>query len=607
MSEIIFDTGLSESAFAKTRLSNLLSESGIAAFADKKFGSDMTFSFSEWKFDGVKTIGDGDDAHVHLFGRFGEEEEMLSLAEIFLRAERGGEAERYAAAAASYATVCAIEEAKKENVKIENIGAGGIYVKTAPGFAEKPALLFLPQALFDKACATGGASYAKLQGFWISKALSERRSALSFTQAVIAYRALAKRMPYDKSDESARNTDEYDKNYMKLEHVINGVDKSLAESVDAALELPSRTVEAERKNTRAIHGVHGAAEIKASDETGKKSYGATNTSGTTDGAADRQKEKPFPLQAFYAELGIDDGAIKEVPHPAALPQAEFDAKVAAYYKTKKRSLRARRTFRRNTGTIAACFALAAVIAFFVFSAVRDARRRPSAVGLTSFEVVEAFYEAIHTQNVELVGAMSSGKVSKRYGDIVGSIYVVNKARSAYDPKNGIIAPETWFAFLSEENAEARRDVYGITSFTLDGKESSLEVRVPERSEKKTPVRGEGSAPLDDGAQAAHTAEYYTVHTDGETGDFIVERNRDTVRLTYKKNRWAVTGIEEKEENVSVDTAAFKSDAICALQKYGGDAVLASSALKEKYPWVPDRIVVQRAAERKPGINQLPIN
>ena len=591
MSEIIFDTGLSESAFAKTRLSNLLSESGIAAFADKKFGSDMTFSFSEWKFDGVKTIGDGDDAHVHLFGRFGEEEEMLSLAEIFLRAERGGEAERYAAAAASYATVCAIEEAKKENVKIENIGAGGIYVKTAPGFAEKPALLFLPQALFDKACASGGESYAKLQGYWISKALSERRSALSFTQAVIAYRALAKRMPYDKSDESARSTDEYDKNYMKLEHVINGVDKSLAESVDAALELPARSIEAERKNTHGSHDVHGAADTPHTAE-------ALHT-------ANKQEEKPFPLQAFYAELGIEGGALKDVSHPAALPQAEFAAKVASYYKTKKRSLRARRTFRRNTGTIAACFALAAVIAFFAFSAVRDARHRPSAVGLTSFEVAEAFYEAIHTQNVELVGAMSSGKVSKRYGDIVGSIYVVNKARSAYDPKNGIIAPETWFAFLSEENAEARRDVYGITSFTLDGRESSLEVRVPERSEKRTPVRSEGGAPLDDGAQTVHMAEYYTVRTDGETGEFIIERNCDTVRLTYKKNRWAVTGIEEKEENVSVDTAAFKSDAICALQKYEGDAALASSALKEKYPWVPDRIVVQRAAERKPWTNRIP--
>ncbi|MFC2281271.1 MAG: hypothetical protein ACFNLN_06820, partial [Treponema socranskii subsp. buccale] len=206
MSKIIFDTGLSESTFAKTRLSNLLSESGIAAYADKNFGSDMTFSFSEWKFDGVKTIGDGDGAHVHLFGRFGEDEETLSLAEIFLKAESGGEAERYAAAAASYAAVCVIEEVKKENAKIENIGAGGIYVKTAPGFEKKPALLFLPQALFDKACASGE-SYAKLQGFWISKALSERRSALSFTQAVIAYRALAKRMPYDKSDESARSTD----------------------------------------------------------------------------------------------------------------------------------------------------------------------------------------------------------------------------------------------------------------------------------------------------------------------------------------------------------------------------------------------------------------
>ena len=602
MSEIIFDTGLNESAFAKTRLSSLLSDSGIAAAADKALGSDMSFSFSEWKFDGVKTIGD--DTHVYLCGRFGGDEKVFSLAELFLKAESGGNAERYEAVAASYAAVCAIEQAKKENVKIENIGAGGIYVKSAASFAEKPALLFLPQTLFDKASAGGGIdSYAKLQGFWISKALSERRDALSFTQAVIVYRALTMRMPYVGSDESARLSDEYDKNYMRLEHVINGVDASLARSVDAALELPARSAEAERKGAIGLHdaantrhtadarGLHGTADAAhAYGAAEKNPFGATVVS-------DRSKENPFPLQAFYAELGIEGDTLKEVPHPAALPQAEFDAKVAAYCKSKKRNVKARRTFRRNAGAIAACFALAAVIAFFAFSAVRDAGYRPSAVGLTSFEVVEAFYRAIHTQDVELVGAMSSGKVSKRYGDIVGGIYVVNKARSAYDPKNAIIAPETWFASLSEENVEAKRDVYGITAFTLDGKESALDLRVPERNEKKTPIKDEGNAPLADGAQAAHTAKYYTVHTDGETGDFIVERNCDTVTLTYKKNRWAVTGIEEDEGDIPVDTAAFKSDVTDELQKNGGDPVLAASALKKTYPWVPDPTAVEKEAER----------
>ena len=542
----------------------------------------MTFSFSEWKFDGVKTIGNGEDAHVYLCAHFAEDEEMLPLSDFFLRAEKGGDAERYAAAAASYAAVCAIEEAKAENVKIENIGAAGIYVKNAASFAEKPVLLFLPKALFDKACAAGGGdSYAKMQGFWISKALSNPYDALSFTQAVIAYRALANRLPYCKIDESARYSDAYDKNYTKLEHIINGVDASLAERIDAALELPARRAEEARKN--APHA-YRTAERKVNE--------AADLLHDSNG----QSEKPFPLAAFYGELGISDGTLKEVPRPLALPRAEFEAKVASYYKSKKRNLNVRRTFRRNAGTLSVCFAALTVIAFFALSAVRDARRRPSAVGLTSFEVAEAFYEAIHTQNAELVATVSSGKVSKRYGDIVGGIYVVNKARSAYNPKNGIIAPEAWFASLSEENTEERRDVYGITSFSLDGKKTALAVRVPARSEKRTPISREGNAALGDGAQTAHTAEYYIVRTDGETGNFIVEHNCDTVTLTYKKNKWSITDIEELERAVPVDTAALKSDALAALQKYGGDSVLAADALKEKYPWVPDRLVVQKAAE-----------
>ena len=571
MSDIIFDTGLTESAFAKTRFSNLLSTSGIAAAADSPFGSDMSFSFSEWKFDGVKTIGSGVEAHVHVCGRYGGDGEMFSLAEIFLRAERGGDAERYEAACASYAAVSVIEQAKKENVKIENIGAGGIYVKTAAGFAEKPELLFLPQAIFDASCACrGSGSYAPLQGFWISKALSKPSDALSFTQAAIAYRALTKQVPFAESSESARSSDEYDKNYMRLEHVINGVDTSLAESVDASLELPSQSLQAQREK----------ASVMAD----------------TLHAPDGQNEKPFPFAAFYTELGIGEGALKEVLHPAALPRKAFEAKVASYYKTKKRKVGARRTLRRHAKTIAACFALAAVIAFFVASAVRDAGRRPSAVGLTSSEVAEAFYQAIRTQNVELVGTMSSGKVSKRYGDMVGGIYVVNKTRSAYDPNNGIISPEAWLASLSERNADERRDVYGITSFTLDGRKADLAVDVPERREKRSPVSGEGNLPLDDGAQAAHTADYYTVHTDGETGSFIVEHNRDKVTLTYKKNTWSVTGIDETDSDVGVDTAAFISDAIGALQKAGGNAALAADALKENYAWVPDPDAVRKAPE-----------
>ena len=571
MSDIIFDTGLTESAFSKTRFSNLLSASGIAAAADTPFDPDMSFSFSEWKFDGVKTIGSGVEAHVHVCGRYGGDGEMFSLAEIFLRAERGGDAERYEAACASYAAVSVIEQAKKENVKIENIGAGGIYVKTAAGFAEKPELLFLPQAIFDASCACrGSGSYAALQGFWISKALSKPSDALSFTQAAIAYRALTKQVPFAESSESARSSDEYDKNYMRLEHVINGVDTSLAESVDASLELPSQSLQAERE----------------------KASGMADTLHAPNG----QNEKPFPLAAFYKELGIGKGALNEVSHPTALPRKVFEAKVASYYKTKKRKVGALRTLRRNAKAIAVCFVVLAVIAFFVASAVRDAGRRPSAVGLTSSEVAETFYQGIRTQNVELVGAMSSGKVSKRYGDMVGGMYVVNKARSAYNPNNGIISPEAWFASLSERNADERRDVYGITSFTLDGRKADLAVDVPPRNAKRAPVTAEKNVPLADGAQTAHTADYYTVHTDGETGGFIVEHNHDTVTLTYKKNTWSITGIGETDSDVEVDTAAFISDAIGALQNAGGNAALAADALKEKYPWVPDPDAVRKAAE-----------
>ncbi|MCK9170888.1 MAG: hypothetical protein M0P01_10780 [Treponema sp.] len=553
MEEIKLDSGLNEYAFGKTDFSAMLTDEGFIAEADGMLTAGTEFAFRAWRFDKIKTIGKGDDAHVWFCGRGFS---GTSLAELFDAAAAAGadNKSKYTAVYASFAVCLALSQILKKHIPAGNMGAGGIYVNSE---AEKIRILFLPAPLYDTVCGCKGAeTYALLQGIWCSKALAfHADAALSFTRAVIAYRGLTGHLPYESGDETTRNADELDKNYLRLEHAVNGINKVLAESVDTALELPSL---AQQKKAPAVLPV-----------------------------------PDLPPDIFYSELGLNGTEIlRTVPREGALPSGEFNAKVEAYYKSKKKKVNAKRTIRRNTAMLTGAAAAVVVITVIAVVQHHDNGNKPTSRGLTSSQTVEAFYKAIHTQDIELLDSISRGKAANRYSDSVSQIYVTNKTRNLYDYTDSMITPESWLYSQSQETTQEKRSIFGITSFMLDGQSCSLLVDVPKRNIKPLPVTVEGSTTLSNGCKAVHTADFYIIHTEGENNDIYAEHHTDHVTLTYKDDRWIITDIKPDAEEIQIDSGKFKSDFITACNTDGGDSLQAVLQLKPVYEWLPDSTVMK---------------
>jgi len=388
-----------------------------------------------------------------------------------------------------------------------------------------------------------------------------------FTRAVIAYRALTGRLPYAAADETERNADELDRNYLRLEHAVNGIHKGLADAVDRALELPAL---AQQKKA--------PADLPF---------------------------PPLPFDALYAELGLDGagGTLRRPARSGALPDDEFEVKVTSYYKARKQQVNARRTLRRNTALITGGILAVCVAAGIAAAQHHENGQKPTSMGLTSGQTTTAFYQAVHTQDVELLGLISRGKDAKRYSDTVSQIYVVNKTRNVYDFSNSMVTPESWLYFQSQETTAEKRSIFGLSAFTLDGESTLLQVDVPKRNMNRPPVTVEGNTTLTDGAKAVHTAGFYVIHTEGENNDVFVERHTDTVTLTYKHSRWTITGIKSDVTDVPVDSGKFKTDVIAADGRAGGDMVQAAAELRAAYPWLPDTVTLAAELNRQKALRE----
>jgi hypothetical protein len=549
MEDIRVDSGLNEYAFSKTGFSALITECGYIAEADGTLSPETVFTFKPWYFSGIKTIGNGDDAHVFFCGEGFSGKPLSDILSL----------RTYERASASFAACLAISQASREHRFEEVPGAGGIYASVPGGQTGKISLLFLPPRLFENISACRGRElYSALQGAWISKPLRTPASALSFTAAVIAYRAVTGNLPYPSADETERNADMLDRNYLRLEHAVNGISPALAESIDSALDAP-----------------WAARQKKAPQEI---------------------PVKALPAGALFTELGLgsSDGTLLTPEHPDALSEELFRKKVDSYYKAKEQQVKTGRAIRRNTAVITGTFLVAAVIAAAAFGKYREDLTKPTSRGLTSSQTVQAFYMGIHTQDVELLSCISSGRDANRYSDTVSQFYVTSKMRDTYQIASAIVTPESWMFFQARDKTPEKRGVFGITSFMIDGSEAVPAVKVPKRGDRTHPVTGGTGAPFAKNATAVHTVRYYLVHTEGENNDFYTEYHTDIVTLTWKGDRWIVTGIKETVQESTTLNSVFLADYQKALETFSGDPAAAVSFLKPQYPWLPDNEVMLKA-------------
>lgn len=433
-------------------------------------------------------------------------------------------------ARAVYAVTKCITQALRENVSLPINGASGILV------SDDFAVLFLPQHLFTIA-ADNSSDSTQAQDLWLNKSQSVI-SSLMFTRSVIVYKALTGNFPFTAQDLTERQSDIQDNNYTPLRLVINGISREVASAVSVGLE---------------------------------------NSEGTA-------KSVLFPMEDLQKELGLqNDGTVVPVERKPTLSEKEFEKEKNIYLKSKKSKINRSRLVRRNTTFITIAAIIFALILWFAFTSYKNSKAKPTAVSLTSTQVVEGFYTGMHSMDIPLMQEMAKGKSATEVIDMVSNVYVTSSARKAYETKTDTIKPELW---LYRHDLSAYWQ-FGITNFTIDKTPSNKFFVPPTKKQNAKPLTSENDKPINSGDKTTHLVSYDMIHSEGYESKIFVQHTDVEVELTFIKNAWKITSLKTTEADSEYDMNTFEMDYQNALLDNEG-IVEAIESLKAEYPWLPTK-------------------
>ncbi len=540
--ELRLNSNLDEYTFGKTGHDSILNQEGV--LFDGK-------NFRQWTFEEVKSY----DAEKN-----GKTERLVfyctknplgkgakSLSTFY---EEGGKT----CLDAVKAVCSAITTAAINNNQLPKVGAGGILV-------DGDKVLFAPEELFTYAANTLSREETLNQhtGF-INETINDLPS-LCFERAVIAYRLLSGRLPFTATDSIARNADILDQHFLPIEYCVNGINSKLSLAINKALKLNSTVV----------------------NIPGKRKKGQTSE--------ELKPQKEFPLEMLEEAFILSE---KQTQNGS---DKVFEEKAAAYLKAHNSKINTKRTLRRNATTIVVIAGITLVVIGAIINSVKSRGEDYTSIGLTSSQTICAYLNAVNEKDTSILSSFASGKSINNFSDMVSRIFVIHKQRQAYGIANGISTPAGWLFYATNESKYTNAAVYGITNLKIDEKAASLNVALKKKNEKPAPLEKEGSISLENGSTSVHKISYYLLFPEGETVDFIVNKETATVTLLYKKNRWIITDIVIDSTDLNVDCSAFKTDYFTALNSSEGLVIPAVDSLREKYMWLPEKDAMQREQDR----------
>ena len=564
--QTILNSMLKESAFAKIQSAINLNEEGFIAesFSPNGAGAapfpQMEFSFSPFRFDG--TEAEKQSGQVLFTGKGFGGRSLLAIMQ-------GSDAAEKASAVFAYSACAA--QAIKEGVPLPANGAGGVLYKQEKG---KASLLFLPQGIFGFSAANcEKKDAALLQDVWQDKNLRESR-ALAFVRAVLVYQALSGGFPFPAESLEERQADILDARYLPIKNKVNGINEKLAEQISYALEYGSAAFEEKLRESEFRKDFRVKPENDGASKSGKGGGGPF--------AGIEWLDKEFALAELAAELGLAaDGTVSGVERKTAVRQEDFEKEAQKLLKKKTAKTAASRALRRNRALFVAGIFLIAGSLFFGRSVRRDKMTRPTTVSLSPRETAEVFFSGLHSMDTILMHAASKGKEAGALTDSVANLHVASKMRDAFSQTKGTVSPELYVyrADLSD------KWIYGITNFMLGESGSSL---TQADNRKSAPIPKQKPLPLKEknGAQRVLQIRFFRVHNEGPESDISVEETSGSASLTFKKNRWLVTGIDIGGQEKTYPLKEFLADREAALETAQGDALEAAKILRKKYEWIP---------------------
>ena len=552
------DTGLTQNAFAKARFSERMEECGwLATKTDNKW------IFSPWKFSGsaVKTESQTVLVQGAAFAGYTLEACLRGI---------GTSMAQTALAHFAAALVCTVlEEAIAQDYAVIGSGAGGIFI--SKDFRQ---IIFVPPGIFEASLlCRSDALYSMYQGRYINKGLSGEAS-IHFTQSVIAYMALTASHPFESLDTATRTEDYRDHNLVPLKNRIWALDRQLSFFIDHSLQ--KNPVESKQHKKNLMRNHNESSQPKSQLRVGLH----------------------FPLSTLYRELGLTaegfipaDGILQPIIRKASVPQEQFEATAKKDTERFARSLKIRRWFRHNRSILVAAAGVVVSLSLFFFIYWNGTVSHPTSKGFTSFETVEMFYSGMHNLNVLAIQGSAKGQNMNSITDRVSNFYVSSRTRTALNPKLKTVTPGAWLLW----NDNGQYWIYGLTQFTIDGINANLHVDGPAKKTKPPRRTEENGVTLENGSRTEHQVRYNLVFTEGNETLYIHEHT-DTVLLTYAKDRWVVTDIQEQEYPTSFAYSLFCQDYTEAAQNTQ-DIFKTAEALRNKYRWVSTDREIQTDIEQ----------
>ncbi|MCR4741972.1 MAG: hypothetical protein K5866_03765 [Treponema sp.] len=548
--EIKLFSGMNESAFGKTNYASIITQAGV--FFDGK-------EFNRWTFDDIRgeEIEASSERQVIYCGKnpFDKNKDSLTLLEFFEKAgsQNANLEDKKEMYKAAYALTALFTKAARENFELPKIGAGGIIIQLQED-SDEAKILFLPQNLFESSCAgLDSLEYSNLQGCWINTTIFDLPS-LCFQRAVVVYKMLTGKFPFPATNLTERNADILDQKFLPIELRIKGINPQLAKEINRALKLNANIV----------------------DIPGKKKKGKSSE--------DLSPNADFPLEL-----------LKNLPEEIKNSKAdvkELEEKAEKFLKNQKFKVDAKRAIRRNLTRIGIIAIVGIILAITIVNFVKTNQEAYSSRGLTSVETLEALFQGVNDKDTVLLDNLTKGKMPKNLVNTVSRMYVLGKQRRAYSDDNGFASPQNWILFLKDETFLSKTGLYGVTNVKIDGQLQDLQLELHTKAEKIPPVTEEKGVKLENGMKSVHLVEYFLLHSEGEQNELFIEMVEETYTLTYKKDRWIVTDISSKAENLPVDSANFYYEYFSLLRMNKGDAIRSVQLLSGKYPWLPQKNLLE---------------
>lgn len=556
--EIRLSSNLDEYSFGKTNYESIITQEG--AFFD---GND----FSPWSFSGVKSYNVKEKSQRIVFycGKNPFSDNAKTLLELFEKAENDNSKENASNLFCAVKAVCnALTFAARLNKKIPLIGAGGIIIeeKNSSDISDNNLkVLFLPQELFViSANGFSQKEFHKLHLGWVNQTVYDL-PAICFERAVIIYRLLCQKFPYDCIEQVERNADILDCKFLPIQFCIKNINKELAAAINKALKLNSNSVN-----------------IPGKRQKGKKSEDLTPVA-------------DFPLNLLQEAFELSQNQ-KENP-----PEKEFFEKAENYERNQNTKIKTKRNIRRNSAVISVVLVISVILFFLVMNSVQTSRNSETSIGLTSEQTVLGYFYGVNTKDTVLLTNLVKGRKAQKYVDTVSQIYVLDKQRHVYEKDNGFAVPENWLLFSTDLEKYSNSGIFGITNLKIDDKPFEIQISLPKKKSNPVPIKTENGEIVENKMQTVHRAEYFHIHSEGENNQFIVEKVFEDFTLTFEKNRWVITNISTESMPVPVSSVGFKNDYFNQLAINNGDVIVAVENLREKYPWLPTKAALQTEKDR----------